>query len=75
MVLARGEVYIGQVLQHLGIIDGGVLVCHLDVAPAFKRREHHEEVGGAVALVFVIDARRAPRFHRDWCARLRNELL
>jgi hypothetical protein len=22
-----------------------------DMAPAFERREHHEEVGGAVALV------------------------
>ena len=73
--LGAWEVDIGQVLQDLGIVDGGVLVCHLDVAPAFKRREHHEQVGSAVALIFVIDTGRAPRLHRDGHARLGNELL
>ncbi len=42
------EVNVGQILQDMGIIDGGVAVRHLDVAPAFERREQHEQVGGAV---------------------------
>src|SRR5438270_13793029 len=33
--------------------------------PALKRREQHEEIGGAVALIFVIDARRLTAFHRQ----------
>jgi hypothetical protein len=37
----------------VGIVDGGVAVRHLDVAPTFKRREQHEQVGGAVALVLA----------------------
>jgi hypothetical protein len=57
--LGTREVDVGQILQDLSIIDGGALVCRLDMAPAFKRREHHEQVGGAIALVFVIDAGRA----------------
>ena len=62
MVLACGKWMIGQVLQDVRIVDGGVAVRHLDVAPAFERREQHEQVGGAVALVLVIDAGRAPGF-------------
>ena len=53
------EVDVGQILQDVGVIDGGMAVRHLDVAPAFERREQHEQVGGAVALVLVIDAGRA----------------
>ena len=44
------QVNVGQIRQDVGIIDGGVAVRHLDVAPAFERREHYEQVGGAVAL-------------------------
>jgi hypothetical protein len=46
---------------------------HLDVAPAFERREQHEQIGGSVAL--VLDSSRLPRFHRDRDARLGNELF
>ncbi len=74
MVLA-GEVEIGQVFQDVSIIHGGVAIRDFDVAPAFERREHHEEVGGAVALVLVIATGRAPRFHRDRRPRLGEELL
>jgi hypothetical protein len=49
------EVNIGQILQDVGIIDGGVAVRHLDVAPAFERREQHEQVGRAIAFVLIID--------------------
>src|ERR1017187_8680486 len=47
----------------------------LDMAPAFERRKHHEEVGGAVALVLVIATGRASRLHRDRNPRLGEELL
>ena len=66
---------IGQVLQDVSIVHGGMAIRDLDVAPAFERREHHEQVGGAVALVLVIDTGRTPRFHRHRPARLGDELL
>src|SRR5258708_38151793 len=46
-----------------------------DMAPAFERGEHHEEVGGAVALVLVIATRGASRLDRDRQARFGKELL
>ena len=49
-----GEVLVRQVFENLRIIDGGVAICHLDMAPAFQRREHHEQVGRPVALVLAI---------------------
>src|SRR5713226_2301129 len=45
------------------------------MAPAFERSKHHEEVGGTVALVLVIETGRASRFHRDRHARFGNQLL
>ena len=42
-----------------------VAVGDLDVAPAFQRREHHEYVGDAVALVFVIVTRGLSGFGGD----------
>src|SRR2546429_4471964 len=50
-------------------------ICDLDVAPAFERSKHHEEIGGAIALVLIIETGRASRFHRDRHARFGNELL
>src|SRR6202049_560922 len=45
------------------------------MAPAFERCKHHEEIGGAVALVLVIATGWASRFHRDRHARLGEQLL
>src|SRR5260370_68234 len=59
----------------MSIIHGGVAIRDFDMAPAFERSKHHEEVGGAVALVLVIATGRASRFHRDRQARLCEELL
>src|SRR5208283_4332384 len=59
----------------MGIIDGGAAVCNLNVPPALQRCEQHEQVGGAAPFVFVIDPLRLARFHRDWRACFRNELL
>ncbi len=69
------EVDIGQFFQDVSVIHGGVAIGDLDMAPTFERCEHHEQVGGPVALVLVIEAGRTPGFHRDRHARLGNELL
>jgi hypothetical protein len=43
--------------------------------PTFERREHHEEIGRAVALVFVIEPRWPPLFHLDRSAHFGSQLL
>ena len=73
--LGVGEVKIRQVFQDVSIVRGGVAIRDFDMAPAFERGKHHEEVGGAVALVFVITTGWASRFHRDRQARLGEKLL
>ena len=50
------KMHVGQFLEHLGVIDGGVMVGDLDFTPALQRGEHHEYVGHAVTLVLVITA-------------------
>ena len=74
-LLGACEVEIGQILQDVSVVDGGVAIGDLDMAPAFERSKHHEEVGSPVALVLVIETGRASRFHRDRHARLGDELL
>src|SRR5467141_2549803 len=59
----------------MSIIHGGMAIRDFDMAPAFERSKHHEEVGGTVALVLVIETGRASRFHRDRHARFGNQLL
>src|SRR5438067_2764252 len=71
----RTEVDVGQVFQDASVIHRGMAICDLDVAPAFERSKHHEEIGGAIALVLIIETGRASRFHRDRHARFGNELL
>ena len=66
---------VGQIPEHVGIIDGGVAVGDLDMPPALQRREHHEQIGRAVAFVFVVVARRLSRLGRDRRARLDDQLL
>ena len=39
------EMNVGQVLEDVRIVDGGVAIHHLDVAPAVERCEQHEKVG------------------------------
>ena len=64
---------VGQIPEHVGIIDGGVAVGDLDMPPAFQRREHYEQIGDAIAFVFVIVARWLSRFGGDRRARLDAE--
>ena len=70
-----GEVLVRQVFEDLRIIDGGMAICHLDMAPAFQRREHHEQVGRAVALVLIIITFGVPWLGWDRHPRLSDELL
>ncbi len=48
---------------------------HLDATPALQRREHHEQIGHAVAFVFVVVARGFSWLGRDRGARLDDQLL
>ncbi len=73
--LGVGEMDIGRVFQDVSVVYGRMAIGDFDMAPSFERSKHHEEVGGAVALVLEIAMGRAPRFHRDRHARLREELL
>ena len=41
-LFGAGKMHVGQFLEHMGVIGGGVMVGDLDVSPAFQRREHHE---------------------------------
>ncbi len=70
-----GKMRVGQILEHLGVIDGGVAVGDLDMPPAFQRREHHEQIGDAIAFVFVIVTRLASWLGGDRRARLDDQLL
>ena len=70
-----GKMDIGQVFQDVGVVHGGMAIRDFDTTPAFERSKHHEQVGGAVSLVFVIATRRTSRFHRDRHARLGEQLL
>src|SRR5207237_923355 len=57
------EVDVGQVFQDASVIHGGMAICDFDMAPAFERSKHHEEIGGAVALVLAIETGRASHRH------------
>src|SRR3954452_9250270 len=70
-----GKMRVGQIPEHVGIIDGGVAVGDFDLPPAFQRREHHEQIGDAIAFVFVIVTRWLSRFGGDRRARLDDQLL
>src|SRR3954454_5206602 len=66
---------VGQLLQHRGVIQRGAVVGDFDVAPAFQRGEHHEQIGGAVACILVVVPGRASWPSRDRHAGLADQLL
>src|ERR1700722_6923286 len=69
------KIHVGQFLEHLRVIHGGVMVGDLDFAPALQRGERHEYVGHAVTLVLVVVPDRLPRLGRDRLARLDDQLF
>ena len=50
-------------------------VSDFHMPPAFERSEHHEEIGHAVALVFVIETRWPSFLHRNRRADFVDQLL
>src|SRR6202140_3548158 len=70
-----GKMRVGQIPERVGIIDGGVTVGHFHMPPAFQRRECHEQIGHAIARVFVIMTRLASGFGGNRLARFDEHLL
>ena len=66
---------VGQIFQDMGIIHRGVMVCDFDMAPALQWGKHHEQIGGSVAFVLIVEASRTACFHRDRHARFGKQLL
>ena len=66
---------IGKVAEDARVIGGGMPIGDLDMPPAFQWSEQHEDIGRAVALIFVIDPRGAAGLRRYWQARLGDQLL
>jgi hypothetical protein len=52
-----------------------VAVRHFDVPPTFEGCEHHEEVGDAVAFIFIVVMGRTSWLHGDRRACLGHQLL
>ena len=60
-----GKLDIRELFQNMSIINGGVAIGDFDTPPALKGCKHHEYVGDAITLIFVIVAFWFPGFHRD----------
>ena len=43
--------------------------------PALKRCEQHEDIGGTVTLIFIINARWLTAFHRHWRSGFADQLF
>ena len=69
------EMNVGQIFQDTRIIDGGAAIGDFNVAPALQRCEQHEQIGRAIAPVFVIDPGGSTRYRRQGRARFGHELL
>ena len=59
-----GKMNIAELLKHHRVVDGGAPRSDFDMAPAFQGCKDHEQIGGAIAFIFVIDAGRPSRHHR-----------
>src|SRR5271166_6538624 len=68
------KVRIGQILEDLGIVHGGVAIGDLDMPPAFQRREHHEQIGGSIPLILVVVPSGGAWLRRAWHTRFGDEL-
>jgi len=70
-----GKMHVRQIPEHMGIIDGGVAVGHFSHAATLPAARTHEQIGDAIAFVFVIVTRLASRLGGDRRARLDDQLL
>src|SRR5262252_1194521 len=57
------------------IINGRAALGHLHMALPFERRKHHDQVGHAIALIFVIAPRRLPFLYRHRRSRFLGTLF
>src|ERR1043165_7874639 len=69
-LLGVGIVLVDEVAQALGEVQASSTVRHLGVSPGSVRVDEHEDVGGAVAYVFVVVAASLA-----WLSLHRNSLL
>lgn len=69
------EVNVREVGERLGVVDRRTPIGHFHMPPTLERGEHHEQIGGAVAFIFIVKPRRPTRLHRHRHARLGNQLL
>src|SRR5271156_50830 len=67
--------HVRQIPERMGVIDGGVAVGDFDMPPPFQRRERHEQIGDAIAFVFVVVTRLASWLRGDRSPRLDDQLL
>jgi hypothetical protein len=65
---------IDQVAHAFGEVAGGALVSDLDPAPGSVRVEKDEQVDGAVAAIFIVEAFQPARRGRDRLAGLADQL-
>ena len=62
-------------LERMGVINRRVTVGYDGVPPSLERREDHEDAGGSVALIFIIDTPRLAFPHCNGRACLLQQLL
>src|SRR6516165_3645649 len=48
------KVSVGQLLEHLRIVQCGVAVGYVDMPPSFQRCEQHEQVDRAITLILAV---------------------
>jgi hypothetical protein len=73
--LALGKMCIGPILEHVGEIHRDVAICDFDAPPSLQRREHHEPIGRAIALILVIVPCGLSWFRLDRNTRFADQLL
>src|SRR5450432_1922940 len=66
---------VGDFLEQVCVIHGGVAIGYLDVPPTFQRCEQHEQIGRAISLILVIMPRRAAWLRRHRHTRFGDQLL
>ena len=69
------EIPVRPIPKDRRVIGGGMPIGHLDVPPTLQRSEQHEDIGGAVALILVIDACWSAALHRHCHTGFPDQLL
>src|SRR5271167_3678440 len=59
------KVAVGQILENMREIHGGMAIGHFNMAPAFQRCEQHEQIRRSIAFVLIVITREPPGFEGD----------